>query len=87
MEDLRDFQKIDLRPGQRRAVSFRITSRDLKFYNSDLGYDWEPGDFVIRIGADSSHLNSATVRWSKKNRCQPSTLRAILAGNGSRLSI
>ncbi len=33
VEDLRDFQKIDLRPGQRRAASFRITRRDLKFYN------------------------------------------------------
>jgi beta-glucosidase len=68
VEDLRGFQKIDLRPGQRRSVSFRITPRDLKFYNSDLVYDWEPGDFVIRIGPDSSHLNSVKVRWSKKNR-------------------
>jgi beta-glucosidase len=65
VEDLRGFQKIDLQPGQDRAVSFRITPEDLKFYNSELTYDWEGGDFVIRIGPDSSQLHSATVRWTK----------------------
>lgn len=65
VEDLRGFQQIVLQPGERRDVSFKITPRDLRFYNSDLVYDWEPGDFVIRIGSDSSRLNSATVRWSK----------------------
>jgi beta-glucosidase len=65
VEELRGFQKIELQPGERREVTFRITPQDLKFYNSDLVYDWEPGDFIIRIGPDSSQLNSATVRWSK----------------------
>jgi beta-glucosidase len=66
VQDLRGFQKIHLKPGQDREVSFTITPQDLKFYNSDLVYGWEPGDFVIRIGPDSSQLTSATVRWSKK---------------------
>ncbi len=65
VEDLRGFQKIELKPGESREVSFHITSEDLKFYNSDLAYDWEPGDFVIRIGPDSSQLHSATVHWNK----------------------
>jgi beta-glucosidase len=66
VEELRGFQKVNLQPGQEREVSFRITPEDLKFYNSDLVYDWEPGDFVIRIGSDSSQVHSATVHWSKK---------------------
>jgi beta-glucosidase len=66
VEDLRGFQKIDLQPGQTSEVSFRITPEDLKFFNADLVYDWEPGDFVIRIGPDSSQLHSATVHWSKE---------------------
>ena len=65
VEDLRGFQKINLQPGEHREVRFRINPDDLKFYNSDMVYDWEPGDFVIRIGPDSSQLNSATVHWSK----------------------
>jgi beta-glucosidase len=66
VEDLRGFQKVSLRPGERRKVSFKITPEDLKFYDSDLVYDWEPGDFLIRIGPNSSQLNSATVHWSKE---------------------
>lgn len=66
VEDLRGFQKIHLEPGQTREVSFKITPEDLKFYNSDLVYDWESGEFIIRIGHDSTQLNSAAVNWSKK---------------------
>jgi beta-glucosidase len=65
VEDLKGFQKVNLQPGEVRQVSFQITTNDLKFYNSELVYDWEPGDFVIRIGPDSSQLHSATVRWNK----------------------
>jgi beta-glucosidase len=64
--DLRGFQKIMLQPGERRRVTFRLTPEDLKFYNSDLVYDWEAGDFVIHIGSDSSHTLSATVHWNKR---------------------
>ncbi|HEY3913372.1 MAG TPA: beta-glucosidase BglX [Verrucomicrobiae bacterium] len=65
VEDLRGFRQIELQPGEKQEVDFRITPDDLKFYNSDLTYDWEPGDFIIRIGPDSSQLNSGTVHWEK----------------------
>ena len=63
--DLGGFQKVRLQPGETREVTFRITLQDLKFYNSKLEYDWEPGEFIIRIGGDSSQLRSTTVHWSK----------------------
>jgi beta-glucosidase len=66
VEDLRGFQKVRLQPGETREVTFRITPEDLKFYNSKLEYDWEPGEFIIRIGGSSSQLRSASVRWSKQ---------------------
>ena len=65
VEDLKGFQKIILQPGEIKAVSFNITPDDLKFYNSDLKYDWESGDFIIRIGGNSRDLKSATVKWEK----------------------
>ena len=71
VEDLRGFQKVRLQPGETKEVTFRITPDDLKFYNSNLEYDWEPGEFVVRIGGNSSQVKSATVNWSKK---------AVLAG-------
>ncbi len=65
VEDLRGFQKVPLQPGETRKVTFRITPEDLKFYNSKLEYDWEPGEFIIRIGASSSQLKSAPVHWNR----------------------
>jgi beta-glucosidase len=66
VEDLRGFQKVRLQPGETKEVTFRITPQDLKFYNASLEYDWEPGEFTIRIGGSSSQVKSATVYWSKK---------------------
>lgn len=63
--ELKGFQKIALKPGESREVVFKITTGDLKFYNSQLKYDWEPGEFIIRIGASSAQLKSASVRWAK----------------------
>jgi beta-glucosidase len=65
VEDLKGFQKITLQPGEIKAVSFNITPDDLKFYNNGLKYDWESGDFIIRIGGNSRDLKSATVKWEK----------------------
>ena len=66
VEDLRGFQKVRLQPGETKEVTFRITPEDLKFYNSKLEYDWEPGEFIIRIGGSSSQLKSASVRWNRQ---------------------
>jgi len=66
VEDLRGFQKIRLQPGETRQVTFRITPEDLKFYNSNLEYDWEPGEFIIRIGGSSSQLKSAPLIWNRQ---------------------
>ena len=65
VEDLKGFQKVSLLPGQTKEVTFRITTDDLKFYNDQLDYTWEPGEFIIRIGGSSSQLQSATVRWNR----------------------
>ncbi|MDE3066222.1 MAG: beta-glucosidase BglX [Verrucomicrobiota bacterium] len=66
VEDLRGFQKVYLQPGETKTVTFRITPDDLKFYNENLQYDWEPGEFIIRIGDNSSQVKSASVRWQKR---------------------
>jgi beta-glucosidase len=54
-----------LQPGETKQVTFHITPDDLKFYNSQLESDWEPGQFIIRLGGDSSHLKSAPVVWNR----------------------
>jgi beta-glucosidase len=65
VKELKGFQKIMLKAGETKTVSFNITPNDLKFYNGKLAYDWEPGEFVIMIGGNSRDVKSAKVNWVK----------------------
>ena len=65
VEDLKGFQKVRLEPGETEKVTFRVTPDDLRFYNSNLEYDWEPGEFFVRIGGSSSDVKSAALNWNR----------------------
>ena len=65
VKELKNFKKVMLQPGEKKIVDFEITTDDLKFYNSDLKYDWEPGDFIIYAGTNSRDVKSARVNWTK----------------------
>ncbi len=65
VKELKGFQKIELKPGESRTVSFNIKTEDLKFYNYGLKYDWEPGEFQIMIGSNSRDVKTAGVSWVK----------------------
>ncbi|MCW3117508.1 MAG: beta-D-glucoside glucohydrolase [Chitinophagaceae bacterium] len=65
VKELKGFQKIELKAGETKTVTFKITPADLKFYNYDLKYDWEPGEFVIMIGGNSRDIKSAKINWTK----------------------
>lgn len=53
VQELKDFQRITLQPGQSQTVTFTVDAEKLKFYNSNLEYDCEPGDFELMIGPNS----------------------------------
>jgi len=59
VKELKSFQKISLKPGESREVTFTISAEDLKFYNAELQYVAEPGDFKLFIGTNSRDLKSA----------------------------
>lgn len=63
--ELKGFEKIELQPGESKTVSFSITPELLKFYNYDLKYDWEAGDFDIMIGSNSKDVQKLRVNWQK----------------------
>ena len=65
VKELKGFQKIELKAGETKTVSFSITTDDLKFYSPDLKYDWEPGEFVIMIGGNSRDVKSAKLNWTR----------------------
>lgn len=63
VKELKGFQKIFIKKGETKKVIFNITTESLKFYNSDLKYDWEPGEFEIMIGPNSREVRSEIVSW------------------------
>jgi beta-glucosidase len=58
VKELKHFERISLKPGEKRDVSFKITPDDLKFYNRNLEYVAEPGEFQVMAGPDSKHVST-----------------------------
>ena len=56
VKELKGFQKVLIKKGETQTVTFKISVEDLKFYNSQLDYVAEPGEFEIAI-APSSDFN------------------------------
>ena len=65
VKELKGFQKVYLKAGESKKVTFKISPEDLKFFNNQLKYDWEAGDFDIMIGTSSSEVKTTRVNWSK----------------------
>ena len=65
VKELRGFQKISLKSGESKTISFSISPENLKFYNYNLKYDWEPGEFQIMIGGNSDDVKMAKINWVK----------------------
>jgi beta-glucosidase len=65
VKELKGFKKIELAAGETKEVVFEITTELLKFYNSDLKFDWESGDFQIMVGPNSRDVKMVKVNWVK----------------------
>jgi len=65
VQELKGFDKIELAPGETKEVHFEITPALLKFYNSDLNFDWESGDFQIMVGPNARAVEKITINWVK----------------------
>ena len=59
VKELKGFEKISLKAGESKTVSFEIGRKQLEYYNHALQLTVEPGDFEIMIGHDSQHVNKA----------------------------
>lgn len=57
VRQLKGFQKIELQPGEERKVTFTITEEMLRFYDINMNFTSEKGDFVVYIGNDSRTQN------------------------------
>ena len=65
VKELRGFQKISLAPGASKEVIFALRASDLAFYDRNMQYRAEAGEFRIFVGGSSSVANSILVRLEK----------------------
>ncbi|CAD7797109.1 Beta-glucosidase BoGH3B [Chryseobacterium aquaeductus] len=65
VKELKGFQKVMLKKGESKKVTFDISPEQLKFYNGALKYDWEPGEFEIMIGTNSEDVKHSKINWRK----------------------
>lgn len=64
VKELKGFKRINLKKGETKTVSFTVTPDDLMFYNQQLEYKYEPGDFNIMVGPNSRDVQ--TLKFSLK---------------------
>ena len=60
VQELKGFERITLKPGESRNVTFTINADLLKFYDKDLNYVCEPGDFEVMVGTNSRDVQRKT---------------------------
>lgn len=63
VKELKGFEKIQLKAGESKTVSFKISEEDLKFYNSDLKFVAESGDFKLFIGTNSRDVKETDFKF------------------------
>jgi beta-glucosidase len=59
VKELKGFQKITLKAGETKTVKFMIRNTDLSFYNYDLKFGSEPGNFEVFVGGNSRDVQKS----------------------------
>ncbi|HRI24511.1 MAG TPA: glycoside hydrolase family 3 N-terminal domain-containing protein [Ferruginibacter sp.] len=65
VKELRGFKKIWLDPGQSQTVSFSINKEMLSFYDVNMKWIAEPGDFTIMVGTASDKTDNTKLTLNK----------------------
>ena len=65
VKELKGFEKVSIKAGETKKVSFTINEEMLKFYNYDLEFVAEPGDFDVMIGGNSRDVKTARFTLNK----------------------
>jgi beta-glucosidase len=58
-KELKGFQKVYLKAGESKTIEFKITAEMLKFWNADLKFVAEPGEFNVLVGGNSRDFMAA----------------------------
>ena len=80
---LKGFERVTLKPGEKRTLSFTITPETLAIWNSDMQRVVEPGVFDVMVGASSDKTSSAklTVTGLNGDSGKPVSTAPVPAGS------
>ena len=62
VKELKGFQRIHLKAGESREVTFTVTRRELSFYDAEGREIIEPGEFHVMTGPNSRDVSQAVLR-------------------------
>lgn len=65
VKELKGFKKIFIKKGEAQKVEFTLTPDDLKFFDDELNFDWEGGEFDIMVGTSSQNVQTKRINWLK----------------------
>lgn len=65
LKELKGFQKVFLKKGESKPVTFTLSVDDLKFYDANLKWIYEPGDFKVFVGGNSQDVKEASFKVLK----------------------
>jgi len=59
VKELKGFQRVTLQPGEKKHLEFVLTPEHLGFWNRDMRFIVEPGEFKVMVGSNSDDLIEA----------------------------
>jgi beta-glucosidase len=65
VKELKGFQRLRLQPGERKQVAFLLTAEQLGFWNREMRFTVEPGEFQVMVGPNSEDLLEALFEIEK----------------------
>ena len=80
VRELKGFQKVKLKAGESREVTFELTAEDLAYHRADMSYGFEKGQFDVYVGgnSDASKRASFTLTESGQLAVPPPSMRGTL---------
>jgi beta-glucosidase len=66
VKELKGFERITLKPGEKRTVTFEITPEKLSFYTNRMEWAVEPGEFSLMVGGNSRDVQTVKLEVAER---------------------
>jgi len=66
VKELKGFQRVTLAAGEKRRIEFTLTREHLSFWNREMRFVAEPGEFRVMVGSNSRDLTEAKFELTER---------------------